>query len=128
EDPYDPEDLRPSGGSHGDATAAWRLLCEWTATDFLSRFRGELPLCPHCYGGDMAEGFVILEDLGSGQRLRDLFLGNDPVPAEKALLGYATALGRMHGVSIGGEAEYDRFWDARGSRPLSMRAREAGLL
>src|SRR5260370_38607807 len=36
-DPYDPEDLRPNGGSYGDATAAWRLLCEWAATDFLSR-------------------------------------------------------------------------------------------
>ena len=95
-DPYDPNDLRLRGPAFYDATPAWRLITEWTATRFLSRFTFDPPLSPCCYGGDRAEGFVILEDLGTGERLYDLLHGSDPARAEAALLGYATALGRIH--------------------------------
>jgi hypothetical protein len=130
-DPYDPDDVRPTGGTsapHANPTMAWRLVSEWTATQFLSRVGGEPPIGPRCYGGDLAEGFVILEDLGSGARLCDLLLGNDPVAAEAALLGYATALGRMHGTTCGREAEYDRLWEALGRRTAPMRQIEAETL
>jgi hypothetical protein len=128
DDPYDPRDLRLAGGGFYDATPAWRLITEWTATRFLSRFASDPPLSPRCYGGDLAEGFVILEDLGSGERLGDLLHGSDPARAEAALLGYATALGRVHGATAGREAEYDRLWTELGDRASTERSIEAEQL
>jgi hypothetical protein len=130
-DPYDPDDVRPTGGTsapHDNPTMAWRLLSEWTATQCLTCWGGDPPLWPRCYGGDLAEGFVLLEDLGTGERLSDLLMGNDAVAAQAALLGYATALGRMHAATCGREAEYDRLWQARARRTTPMRQIEAETL
>jgi hypothetical protein len=130
-DPYDPDDVQPTGGTsapHENPTMAWRLISEWTGTQSLSRFGGEPPLCPQFYGGDLAEGFVILGDLGTGETLEDLLQGEDPVSAEAALMGYATALGRMHAGSCGREAEYDRLWEVLGKRTTLMREIEARIL
>jgi hypothetical protein len=134
-DAYDPDDIRPTGarslsGQEGSAnpTLAWRLLCEWTATLFLGRFAGEPPLAPRCYGGDREEGFVLLEDLGEGRRLRDLLLGTDPEAAEAALLGYAQTLGRLHGTTCGREADYFQIWETWGCPCTPVRQHEAERL
>jgi hypothetical protein len=124
-DPYDPQDLRLRGPAFYDATPAWRLITEWTATRFLSRFAFDPPLSPRCYGGDRAEGFVTLEDLGSGERLYDLLHGSASARAEAALLGYATALGRIHGATAGREQEYDRLWAELGDHATTERSVEA---
>jgi hypothetical protein len=143
DDPYDPCDLRLAGCGFYDATTAWRLITEWTATRFLSRFAFDPPgpapvgstgspppagAPPRCYGGDLAEGFVILEDLGSGDRLSDLLHGSDAARAEAALLGYATTLGRIHGATAGREPEYDRLWTELGQRTTTDRFIEAEAL
>jgi hypothetical protein len=134
-DVYDPDDVRPTGARglagqevSANPTLAWRLLCEWTATQFLGRFAGEPPLSPRCYGGDREEGFVLLEDLGEGPRLRELLLGNDPAAAEAALLGYASTLGRLHGATCGREGEYLQLWETLGSPCTPVRQREAESL
>jgi hypothetical protein len=127
EDPFDPEDVRPIGGSRGDGTVAWRLIGEWTGTQFLGSLPHEPPLSPRCYGGDRAEGFVVLEDLGAGARILDLLLGDDPFRAEAALLSYATVLGRIHALTMGREAEYEGLRSALTAQTIRYREFEAGL-
>ena len=56
----------------------------------------------------------MLEDIGTGERLLNLLLGDDPARAEAALLGYARTMGSLHGLTIGRETEYDSLWSALG--------------
>jgi hypothetical protein len=96
---YDPDDARPF-------SPAWRFFNDWTGAQFLSAVSGDPPVCPRFYGGDRAKGFIILEDLGEGENLADVLLGDDPARAEQALLAFVATLGRMHAATIGCEAEY----------------------
>lgn len=102
---YDPEDAPPF-------SPAWRFFNDWTGAAFLSAVTGDPPVCPRFYGGDRAEGFILLEDLGEGESLADLLLGTDLARAERALVAFAATLGRMHAATIGREAEYRRLRDA----------------
>lgn len=126
-DPYDPADVRPSGGSYGLPTMAWRLLAEWSAARFLGDLAGDGTPAPRCWGGDLADGVVVLEDLGLGETLRHLLLGSDPERAARGLLAYADALGGLHAATVGREAEYERLWAelGAGAAPGAPRAREA---
>jgi hypothetical protein len=127
-DPWDWEDVRPLGGHHGHATPAWRLIGEWAGTQFLDGIAHDPPLGPRFYGGDREEGFVVLEDIGTGERLLNLLHGDDPARAETALLGYAVALGSLHGLTVGREADYDRLWSFLADRSTRNRTIEAGII
>jgi hypothetical protein len=106
---YDPDNAPPF-------TPAWRFFNDWTGAQFLSAVADDPLLCPRFYGGDRGNGFVALEDLGEGDSLAEVLLGDDPARAEQALLALAATLGRMHAATIGREAEYQRLQDALGAR------------
>ena len=51
-------------------------------------------------------GVLVLEDLGDGDSLASLLLGNDPDAARDAALRSAAALGALHAATIGHAAEH----------------------
>jgi hypothetical protein len=109
EHPYDPDHAPPF-------SPAWRFFNDWTGAQFLSGVSSEPLVCPRFYGGDRATGFVLLEDLGEGESLADLLLGEDPTRAEEGLMAHATTLGRMHAATVGRQTEYQQLRDALVSR------------
>lgn len=55
---------------------------------------------------DAAHGVLVLEDLGDGPSLATMLLGGDPQVARTALVSHASALGRLHAVTIGRAEEF----------------------
>lgn len=98
---YDPED-------DGPESAARRFRNEWTATRFLNEHAADSPLCARLLGGSPDAGLIVLEDLGDGPCLADALQGSDPAHAEAALETYAASLGRLHALTVGGEAAWRR--------------------
>lgn len=94
---YDPDDHSPTGSRA-------RFLNEWAGTTFLSSVGASFGPVP--YAGDNQLGLVVLEDLGDGECLADRLQGDDRVEAERALLAYATTLGRMHAATMGEDKRY----------------------
>ncbi len=88
---------------------------DWASLQFLSQLCPYESFSPRFYAGDKAQGIFIMEDLGSGQRLDHLLLGNDPVATEAALIEHATLHGRLHALTIGKQAEYDTIRNPLGS-------------
>lgn len=105
--PYDPDD-----GT--DWSPASRLFNDWAGTHFLTEIGGDPPHSPRLYGGDRAQGIIVMEDLGNGASLANALLGDDPAPAEAGLLALAAGLGRMHAATIGRTEEYRRIRRALG--------------
>lgn len=62
---------------------------------------------PELLAHDASERLLVFEDLGRGATLADQLLGDDPKAAERALLGWARALGRLHTTMAGREADFD---------------------
>ena len=83
------------------------VLNEWAALAFLGRLGIEPPVAPAFYGGDLAAGMLVIEDLGDGGGLVDALLGADAGEAQSALLGLAVALGRLHTAGAGRLDEYE---------------------
>jgi Ser/Thr protein kinase RdoA (MazF antagonist) len=75
------------------------LVKEWVATAFLSQHApGNAPAF---LGGDAELGLIVLGDLGEGLgSLVGPLLGTSAEAAERALVGYATAIGRLHSETI----------------------------
>jgi hypothetical protein len=113
--PYNPEDKHPH-------TSAGRFFNEWAGAQFLSGLAGDAPPGPRFYAGDRTLGFIVLEDLGEGQSLADLLLGENAARAEAGLLAFASTLGRMHALTIGRAEEYERLRDALGKSTLTPQA------
>lgn len=82
------------------------FLNEWTGVQFLTSVAGERPVAPTFYTGDEALGLIIMSDIGEGDGLHTFLLGHDSAAAEQALLRWATALGRMHALTVGKQHEY----------------------
>ncbi|MBI1928882.1 phosphotransferase [Candidatus Poribacteria bacterium] len=95
---------------------AWRLFNDWAGLQFLSEVAGDASPAPRFYGGDRESGLIVIEDLGTGESLDKLLLGNQPATAEAGLIELATTLGRMHAFTIGKRTEYDRIRNALGPR------------
>jgi hypothetical protein len=89
----------------------------WAGLDFLGQVADDQPLTPRCYAGDRAAGVVVMEDLGQGQGIDDLLLGDDPRAAAAALIELATMLGRMHALTMGKESLYNRIREGLGPHP-----------
>jgi hypothetical protein len=85
------------------------LVKEWAATAFLSaqgaaRGHGAMLLA-----ADTAHGLLVFEDLGAGlESLVEPLLHGRPDQAERAVLAYASALGRLHADTAGNIAEHAR--------------------
>jgi hypothetical protein len=97
--PYDPGNTKPH-------SPAWRFFNDWAGAEFLSSIPTAAPLAARFYGGDRALGFILLEDLGTGESLAELLRGNDPAQARAGLLAFAQALGTMHAATAGKVQEY----------------------
>ncbi len=95
---------------------AWRLFNEWAGLQFLTETCGENSPAPRFYAGDRDLGLIVLEDLGDCKRLDQALLGDDPVYAEAMLVAFAATLGRMHALTIGKQAEFDRIRNSLGPR------------
>lgn len=96
---------------------AWRLFNEWAGLQFLTELAGAGSPAPQFYGGDRDAGLIVLEDLGSGRRLDQLLLGADRSDAMEGLMSLMTALARMHAVTIGHRATFDRLRGSLGPTP-----------
>jgi hypothetical protein len=106
---YDPEESQAG-------SPASRLYNEWAATQFLSSLPADPPLSGRVYGGDRAEGLIVLEDLGTGECLADLLQGKGQARLEAGLITYAASLGRLHASTIEREEEFERRRAALGAR------------
>jgi hypothetical protein len=95
---------------------AWRLFNDWAGLQFLGHVAPADPLAPRLYGGDRNAGLIVLEDLGAGEMLDQLLLGDDGTTAGQALVDLASLLGRMHALTIGRQDAFDRLRDALGPR------------
>ena len=85
---------------------AVRFFNEWAGLQFLDHRASEQSPAARFYGGDHAAGLVVLEDLGADAHLDEILLGDDPAATERALIGLATTLGRMHALTVGKTEEY----------------------
>jgi hypothetical protein len=95
---------------------AWRLFNDWAGLQFLTESIGDDSPTPRFYSGDKEKGIIVFEDLGSGESLDKLLLGNDSDAAEAGLIELTTALGRMHALTVGKRAEFERIRDRLGPR------------
>jgi hypothetical protein len=107
-----------------------RLFNDWAGLQFLSELRAQLPpesgaesgqeppLAPRFFGGDRAEGVLVMEDLGEGDSLVQPLLGSDRAAAVGALDAYFRSLGRLNAVTYGHQASYWQIRDALGPRAL----------
>lgn len=93
---------------------AWRLFNEWAGLQFLTELAGSESPAPGFHGGSREAGLLVIEDLGPAKRLDQLLLGDDPQAATDGLRAYIAAMGRMHAMTLGRRAAYDRIRDRLG--------------
>jgi hypothetical protein len=67
----------------------------------------EVRVGPELIAHDPGERLLVLEDLGRGSTLADLLYAEDARAAERALLAWARALGRLHTTMAGREEDFD---------------------
>jgi Phosphotransferase enzyme family len=78
------------------------LVREWVATAYLASRAPGRGHGASFLTGDVAQGMVVCEDLGAHVRsLVDPLLNGSAEAAERVLLCYAQALGRLHGDTVG---------------------------
>ncbi|MBO0858152.1 MAG: phosphotransferase [Chloracidobacterium sp.] len=95
---------------------AWRLFNEWAGLRFLTESSGGASPTPVFYAGDRDHGLLALEDLGVSNGLDRALLGADPAYAEAMLVAFAATVGRMHALTIGKQAEFERIRGGLGPR------------
>nr|BFF03575.1 hypothetical protein GCM10020241_52500 [Streptoalloteichus tenebrarius] len=84
---------------------------------------------PELVAYDADERLLVLEDLGRAPTLADKLLGGDARAAERALIGWARSLGRLHATTAGREADFEalarRLGRAGADDPVARHARVA---
>lgn len=93
---------------------AWTFFNEWASLQFLDSKASEHPFGPRFYGGDAAQGVIVMEDLGAGERLDHYLMENDPLAAESALIEFAAIHGRLHSATIGRQDECKQLRESLG--------------
>jgi hypothetical protein len=98
-----------------------RFLNDWVGAEFLSSLHSHYRINPVFYGGDLEQGFFILEDLGEHHNLVNPLLQGNPARAEAGLLKYYTALGTLHAMTAGKAREFESMFSARfpGQQPFA---------
>jgi hypothetical protein len=86
------------------------FLNDWVGEEFLSSLHLENPVSPSFYGGDLSQGFFVLEDLGEHRSLVEPLLHGDALNAETALVKYWTCLGSMHAATAGKAGRYETMY------------------
>ncbi|WP_253772706.1 hypothetical protein [Goodfellowiella coeruleoviolacea] len=69
---------------------------------------------PEMLAHDVGKRLVVLEDLGRAPRLAEKLLGADARAAERGLLAWARAMGRLHATTAGREADFDALMRRQG--------------
>ncbi|WP_028932308.1 hypothetical protein [Pseudonocardia spinosispora] len=84
---------------------------------------------PELIAHDPANRLLVLEDLGRSSTLADKLFGSDAAAAERCLLNWARALGRLHSVTAGRENDFGALLRRLGERswrdPMADEARSA---
>ncbi|QSQ20690.1 phosphotransferase [Pyxidicoccus parkwayensis] len=101
-------------------------LDEWTGLELLGRLN--LTTAPGLIAGDVSTRLFVLEDLGTGPSLEDLFNGNDPRAATSGLLAVARLTGQMHARTLGVQADFDLIRHTLSPRPSRVRIDNARYL
>jgi hypothetical protein len=73
-------------------------------------------LTPELFAQDNRKRLVVLEDLGRAPRLADKLLGCDARAAERGLLSWAHAMGRLHATTAGRDADFGALMRRQGSQ------------
>lgn len=108
---YEPVDRAPG-------SFASRVAYESAALEFLAN--GERRrLCPRLIGVDYDAGVIVMEDLGEGVGLLERLQGDDPERADEALCLYGRAMGELHAISAGRDAEFGFLLERFGNRPAN---------
>jgi hypothetical protein len=105
-----------------------RFLNDWAGTEFFSSLHLDNPISPYFYGGDLVQGFFVLEDLGEHRNLVGPLLHGDPVSVESGLLKYYSCLGTLHAMTAGKAGEFEVMFSARfpGQQPFAEELLEIG--
>jgi hypothetical protein len=84
---------------------------------------------PELIAHDPENRLLVLEDLGRSSTLADKLFGSDSAAAERCLLAWARALGRLHAVTAGRERDFGALLRRLGERswrdPVADEARAA---
>jgi hypothetical protein len=84
---------------------------------------------PVLFAHDKPNRLLVLEDLGRSATLADKLFGTDPEAAERCLLDWARALGKVHAVTAGREHDFGALLRRLGARawrdPMADEARNA---
>jgi hypothetical protein len=98
-----------------------RFLNDWVGAEFLSSLHPGNRISPVFYGGDLEQGFFILEDFGEHHNLVNPLLQGDAVNAENGLLKYYTALGTLHAMTAGKANVFEAMFSTRfpGQQPFA---------
>ena len=92
---------------------ARRFINDWIGAEFLSSIPLEPPIGPRFYGGDLALGLYVMEDLGEHQSLVGPLLHGSAAEAETTLLRYSALIGRLHASTAGESARYAALFSAK---------------
>jgi len=98
------------GGPYERGSGNWAttsFLDEWTCLQLLNEVCADPVPVPRLYGGDEQHGVLVMEDLGTGQRLDHALLGDDAAFATRTLVSLFRAVGRMHAASLGQRARFE---------------------
>ncbi|MCU1649026.1 MAG: hypothetical protein JWQ60_175, partial [Pseudonocardia sp.] len=83
-----------------------RFRHEAASCQLFTALSGDRP-SPELVAHDPANRLLVLEDLGRSSTLADKLFGSDAAAAERCLLTWARALGRLHAVTAGREHDFD---------------------
>jgi Phosphotransferase enzyme family len=106
-----------------------RFRHEAASCQLFTAMQGQTRPSSELFGYDPANRLLVLEDLGRSSTLADKLFGSDPAAAERCLLSWARALGRLHAVTAGREHDFDALLRRLGERswrdPMADEARAA---
>ena len=80
---------------------------EWASLAFLATVPAAHGLAPHFLGGDAAERFFIMADLGGSQSLEDILRGNDAPLAMATLRTLAVQMAKLHAATLTTEPAFE---------------------
>jgi len=89
------------------------FFTEWACLQLLTELSPGPP-APRLVCGNVDEGFLIMEDLGSGERLDGALLGSDAARATQMLIGLFETVGHMHAATAGRRARFEAILQEHG--------------
>lgn len=102
-----------------------RGFSDWASLAFLSRQPEAQGIVPRFHGGDPANRFCLMEDLGQGSSLQEILSAGDPAALLGALRALATQMGRLHCATPDAESSFDAIRSALPEGDGLGREREA---